>query len=90
VKVHGETLVSDIGVVHEGLESIDRDGVVSKSKNTRHLGDVEAHSGNLGNLTEAHGGLNITNSGNILSDSSSNASRSVLDVEFLSVLLVSG
>jgi len=73
VEIEREGFVGKVSLIHESWEVVNRDGVVSETEDTGHLGGNERNSGGAGDFTEAHrGGDIITDHGNILGDSSLN------------------
>jgi len=90
VEVEGEGFVLKSNLIHESWEFINRDGVISESHDSRHLGGDERSTGSRGDFTELHGGLNVSDSGNIFTSGTLDTSGSVGDVEILSILNVGG
>ena len=90
LKVEGEGLLREVGGAHEGGELVDRDLVVSESENTVHLGDEEGAALDVLDLTEAHGGTDVTDLCDVLGDETLNGARAVSDIEGLTILLVCG
>ena len=89
VEIEREGFVGLVGEINEGIELVNGDAFVSKTENTRHLGGEERDTLNVGDFTEAHGGSDtISNSGDILGHGTLDGTRSVGDVESLTVLLV--
>jgi len=70
VEVERETLVREVSLIHPGWEPVNRDAAISESEDTGHLGSVERHTFNMGNFSEAHGGFDVSDSGNIFGDGS--------------------
>ena len=90
MEVEGEGFVLKSNLIHESWEFINRDGVISESHDSRHLGGDERSTGSRGDFTELHGGLNVSDSGNIFTSGTLDTSGSVGDVEILSILNVGG
>jgi len=90
VKIEREGFIFKGNLIHESWEFVNRDGVISETHDTGHLGGEERSSGGGGNFTEFHGGGDVSNSSNILTSGTLDTSGSVLDVEILSILNVGG
>lgn len=90
MKIEREGFIFKGNLIHESWEFINRDGVISESHDTRHLGGDERSSGSGGDFTEMHGGFNVSNSSNILTSGTFDTSGSVGDIESFSVLNVGG
>jgi len=89
VKIEREGFVGLVGEINEGIELVNGDAFVSKTHDTRHLGGKERETLDVGDFTEAHGGSDtISNSGDILGNGTLDGTRSVGDIESLTVLLV--
>ena len=89
VKVEREGFVGLVGEINEGIELVNGDAFVSKTKDTRHLGGEERDTLDVGDFTEAHGGGDtISNSGDVLGNGTLDGTRSVGDIESLTVFLV--
>jgi hypothetical protein len=65
VKIEREGFIFKGNLIHECWEFVNRDGVISESHDSRHLGGEERGSGGGGDFTELHDGFNVSNSGNI-------------------------
>merc|ERR1711997_108798 len=83
-------LDTQIQEIKESVELVDRDLVVSESENTVHLGDEEGAALDVLDLTEAHGGADVTDLCDVLGDETLNGARAVSDIEVLTILLVCG
>lgn len=89
LEVEREGFILKVGFVNEGILVVNRDAAVAETEDSAHLRGKEAHARDGGDLTEAHRGSDVTaNSGNVSGEGTLDGSRSVGDVEGLTVLLV--
>ena len=91
VEVEGEGVVGEVTVLNEYWELVHGDSWVGESEDTVELGDEEHGSRGLLDLAKSHefsGG--VTHGNSVLSSSSGDTARSILNGEVLSVFLVSG
>ena len=89
VEVEAEGVLSEVALVDENWEFVDRDGWVTKSEDTVELRNEEHGSLGLCDLTEGHClGNGVSHGHSVLGGGSSDTTRSVLNIEILAILLV--
>jgi len=88
-QVEGEGFSGRVFSSEEGWELVDRDGVVGKSEDSAHLSSEEGGTLDGGDFTESEFSVGNSTEGNsVLGNCSLDGSRSVLDIEGLSVSFV--